>query len=166
MLEEVFIEVLVFAICIQLTITPLSNQYNPFKLHGRSCLFTLWNFVLRVILSILKVAFISDVLASFDLKVPALNLVVFASQAKSKSCLRTWISSPLLLVSSKVEISPSLLTPASKLWHKILVINSEVSGCVFWRSQIPDIMRGSSRILIQTRLIQNHVSVSSSRSIS
>ena len=30
--------------------TPLSNQYNPFELQGRSCLFTLGNYILHAIL--------------------------------------------------------------------------------------------------------------------
>jgi hypothetical protein len=44
--------------------TPLFNQYNPSKLQGRSCLFTLRDFILHVVLSIFKVTFSSDVFAS------------------------------------------------------------------------------------------------------
>ena len=110
---------------------PLFIQYNPFKLQGWCCLFTLRDFILHVILSIFKVAFIKDVFASSHLRVLVLNLVDFARWAKSKIYLRSWISSPLLLISSLVKNSPSLLNPASKLWHKILAVNSKVLGLCF-----------------------------------
>ena len=106
---------------------PLFIQYNPSKLQGRSCLFTLRDFILHVILSIFKVAFIKDVFASSHLRVLVLNLVDFARWEKSKIYLRSWISSPLLFISSEVKISPSLLNPARELWHKILMVNSKVS---------------------------------------
>ena len=68
-------------------------------------------------------------------------------RAKSKFILCSWI------LQANFDI---------KFWWS----TPKFQGCVFWRSQIPNIMWGSSRIFIQTRLIQNHVSVSSSRSIS
>jgi hypothetical protein len=44
---------------------------------------------------------------------------------------------PLLLILREAKISPSLLNPASKLWHKILVVNSEVSGLCFLAKSNP-----------------------------
>ena len=112
-------------------------QYNPSSLQGRSYLFTLRDFILHVILSIFKVAFTKDVFTSSHLRVLVLNLVDFARWAKSKIYLRSWISFPLLFISSEVKISPSLLNPASKLWHKILVVNSEDSRLCFLAKSNP-----------------------------
>jgi len=124
-------------LCTNSYFVPLFIQHNPSKLQGRSCVFTLRDFILHVSLSIFKVAFIKDVFASSNLRVLVLNLVDFTRSAKSKIYLCSWITSTLLLVSSEVKIYPLLLNPASKLWHKILVVNSGLSGLCFLAKSNP-----------------------------
>jgi len=138
-LEGVFIEVLAFAIYIQMTIIPLSLiNTTPLNYRGEVVFSLLGTTFFTLSCLIIKVASITVVFAIFNLRAHLLNPFDLTCWAKSKVCLRSWCLSHFLLVLSEVELSSSLLNPASKLWHGILVTNSEVTLLYFQAKSNPE----------------------------